>query len=766
MVKESNQNLKKSAHLKRIGFILAAVWTAAIFLAFGWHIWDLYDLTLESVRIQAADAFEKDLVYRRWATNHGGVYVPVTAETPPNPHLSHIENRDITTTGGLDLTLVNPAYMTRQVHELGLDQYGHQGHITSLQPIRPENAPDAWELRALELFENGETELVELSQIGDQEYLRLMRPMITEASCLKCHAAQGYKEGDIRGGISVSIPVTPFMTRMYTHMAGVTFGYAFIWLVSLGGIFLSVSYVGRNLRQRELTAGALQKSEDAFRKLFQNMMDGFAVHEIILDDDGGPVDYRFLSVNPAFETLTGLTAEQTVGRRVLEVMPDLEPSWLEVYGKVALSGEPVRFENDSKDLGKHFEVCAYSPEPGKFACVFVDITERKRLEKEEIILAEQIQIAQKVESIGRLAGGMAHELNNLLAPILGYSEMLLNDFEPDDMRRESVDEILNAGSQARDLVQHLLAFGRRQMLEYRAVDLNETLIGLETMLKKIIREDIAIEIITSPDLPEIMADIGQIEEVVIDLSVNAQNAMPEGGRLTIETGLVDLDSSYSGLSRGVKQGPYVMFVVSDTGQGMDKETLDHIFEPFFTTKAELGSGLGLAKVYGIVKQHGGDVWAYSEPGNGTVFKVYLPAHTDGKPKVKATVSAGSCLTGSETIMLVEDNAQVRNLARAILERQGYKVLVAERGPEALLILESYEDKVQLLLTDVVMPEINGRDLFVKVAEKRPDMRVLFMSGYTHNVIAHHGVLYDDTDFIQKPFGVKDLALKVRQVLDR
>jgi PAS domain S-box-containing protein len=766
LMQESVQSLNKFPHFKRTVFFLAAGWTAAVFLAFGWHMWDLYELTVESARLQASNSFEKDLVYRRWATRHGGVFVPVTEETPPNPYLIYIKNRDVTTTSGLDLTLINPAYMTRQVQEMGLAQYGHQGHITSLNPIRSENSPDSWEAAALESFELGKPEAVELAEIGGKQFLRLMRPMFIEDSCLKCHEAQGYKEGDIRGGISVSVPMGSLLSRMYTHMAGVAAGYAFIWLTSLGGIALAASYIGSSLHERELMTNALKKSEEEYRSLFRNMQDGFAVHEIILDDDGRPVDYRFLSVNPAFETLTGLATEKIVGKTALEVMPYLEPSWIEIYGKVALEGEAVRFENSLKDLGKTFEVCAYCSEPGKFACVFVDITDRIRAEAGKVKLEEQLRRAQKVESIGRLAGGVAHELNNQLTPILGYSEMLIDELEPDDVRRDSVDEILKAGFRTRDLVRQLLAFGRKQTFEYKAMNLNKLLTGLEKMLRRMVREDINIEIIQSPDLPEIMVDTGQIEQVVMNLSVNAQDAMPEGGRLTIETALVDLDEDFTASRHGVQPGAYVKLAVSDTGYGMNFETLGKIFEPFFTTKAELGTGLGLATVYGIVKQHDGDVTACSEPGKGSTFTVYLPVPAGGHEKVKTGDHTAAFSTGSETIMLVEDNEQVRNLARRILDKQGYKVLVAERGPEALKILEAYDDHVHLLLTDVVMPEMNGRDLLVKIAAKRPDIKVLYMSGYTENVIAQHGVMEEGIALIQKPFSIKTLAAKVREVLNR
>ena len=326
-------------------------------------------------------------------------------------------------------------------------------------------------------------------------------------------------------------------------------------------------------------------------------------------------------------------------------------------------------------------------------------------------------------------------------------------------------EILKAGFRARDLVRQLLAFSRKQTLEYRVVDMNEALTGFDKLLRRTIREDIKIEIIPSTDIRAVMADIGQIEQVIMNLAVNAQDAMPEGGRLTIETATVDLDEEYAATHPGVKPGAYVMLAISDTGCGMDDKTRGQVFEPFFSTKGKLGTGLGLSTVYGIIKQHGGNVWIYSEPGMGTTIKVYLPVSGEAHVEEETSEKTAADPKGFETILLVEDDKLVRDLAHSILKRQGYTVLVAEDGPEALTVLEAHDDPVDLLLTDVVMPEMNGRDLFDKVAEKHPDTKVLYMSGYTDNVIAHRGVLDEGTAFIQKPFNVQALAAKVREVLD-
>jgi PAS domain S-box-containing protein len=397
--------------------------------------------------------------------------------------------------------------------------------------------------------------------------------------------------------------------------------------------------------------------------------------------------------------------------------------------------------------------------------IIIDISDRKRQEEERQKMTDQLRQAQRIESIGRLAGGVAHDLNNMLAPIIGYSELLLEDFKPTDNRRDSMNQILGASFRARDLVHQLLAFSRKQTLEYKPANLNKVLTNFEKLLRRTIREDIDIEIIASPAEPVVMADVGQIEQVVMNLAVNAQDAMPEGGKLVFEIGMADLDFDYVNNHTGSKPGQYAVMTIRDNGIGMDEKTKELLFEPFYSTKGDKGTGLGLATVYGIIKQHDGNIWVYSEKGMGTTFKIYLPmpektaTHLDLAPKAHAD------LKGSETILIAEDDELVRNLARDILERQGYTILVAESGTAALKLLSEITQPVHLLLTDVVMPEMNGKELYSQVAAIHSTLKVLFMSGYTDDIIVHHGVLEKGVPFIQKPFSAYALSSKVRGILD-
>jgi len=385
--------------------------------------------------------------------------------------------------------------------------------------------------------------------------------------------------------------------------------------------------------------------------------------------------------------------------------------------------------------------------------------ERKRLE-------EQLLQAQKMEAVGRLAGGIAHDFNNLLTVITGYSQVLLDGMPADDPMRIHVNQIRRAGERAASLTRQLLAFSRKQVLAPEVLDLNAVVANINKMLPRLIGEDIEVVTVACPDLGRVKADPGQIEQVIMNLAVNARDAMPEGGRLTIETANVDLDENYSGQHVVVLPGTYVMLAVSDVGTGMTPEIQSHIFEPFFTTKARgKGTGLGLATVYGIVKQSGGYVWVYSEPGKGTAFKIYLPRVAEALEEAKKSRGAVRAPGGAETILLVEDNEAVRRLVRSVLESRGYAPIEAGSGEEALSLAASLSEPIHILLTDVVMPRMSGPELATRMALVHPESKVIYMSGYTDSSVFRHGVLTPGTHFLQKPFIPETLARKIRDVLD-
>jgi len=516
----------------------------------------------------------------------------------------------------------------------------------------------------------------------------------------------------------------------------------------------------------------LQENEQRYRTLFETARDAIFLLE----------NNRFIDCNMATLEMFGFSDKsQITGRYPWELSPAVQPDGNVSIQKArslvnsALENIPQYFEwqhmkNDGTVFDTEVTLNRFQLGSRTFLQAIVrDITHRKQAErslKEKEQLEIQFQQAQKLESIGRLAGGVAHDLNNLLSPVLGYSELMLTDSQLSASHQKAAKTILDAGIRARDLVRQLLAFSRKQTLSFESVDINQVIKNFQPLLYRTIREDITLTLSLSPAPQPVLADIGQLGQVILNLAVNAADAMPGGGNLIIETSRQSLDASYTKHHQGIAPGTYVLLSVSDTGIGMDAETIEYIFEPFFSTKGDRGTGLGLATVYGIVKQHGGNVWVYSEPDKGTTFKICLPVAETAGPAAPETERIGEPpVSGSETILLAEDNDQVRELASTVLETGGYTVLAARDGKEALKTAAAHNGPVHLMLTDVIMPGMNGRELYDEIRRGHPHIKVIYMSGYTADVIAHHGILEPGIEFLQKPFTVQSLAARVRQVLD-
>ena len=399
--------------------------------------------------------------------------------------------------------------------------------------------------------------------------------------------------------------------------------------------------------------------------------------------------------------------------------------------------------------------------------IISDITERKRAEEEQAKLEAQLNQAQRMESVGRLAGGVAHDFNNMLGVIIGHAEIAMDQIDPDQPLHADLQEIRNAANRSADLTRQLLAFARKQVISPKVLDINETVEGMLKMLRRLIGEDIHLTWLPGANLWPVRVDPSQIDQILANLCINARDAIAGVGKLTIETGNISFDEGYCTDHADFVPGDFVLLVVSDNGCGMDKKTIDKIFEPFFTTKeVGKGTGLGLATVYGIVKQNNGFINVYSELGQGTTFRIYLPRHAGATEEKRTEAGAAQLKLGQETILLVEDELVLLELNKFILERLGYQVLAAGTPGEAIRLAEEYTGEIHLLMTDVVMPEMNGQDLARKMMSLSPHLKCLFTSGYTADVIAHHGVLDEGVHFIQKPFSRKDLATKIREVLDQ
>src|SRR5438309_1538057 len=470
--------------------------------------------------------------------------------------------------------------------------------------------------------------------------------------------------------------------------------------------------------------------------------------------------------NPAAERLFGWTAQEVTGTLLPTVPAGDEPAFRESRRRV-MQGEPltgmemVRKKKDGTTVTVNLFGAPLRDAAGRVTGVLglmEDVTGVKRLE-------QQFFQAQKMEAVGRLAGGVAHDFNNLLTVITSYSDLLLEELGAGDPKREDVTQIRKASESAAALTRQLLAFSRQQVLQPQVLDLNETVAGTEKLLKRLIGEDVQLATVLAPDLGGAVVDPGQLEQIIMNLAVNARDAMPGGGRLTIATANTDMDEAYVQDHPPARAGRYVMLAVSDTGTGMDASTQAHIFEPFFTTKPfGKGTGLGLATVYGIVKQSGGFIWVYSEPGHGTTFKIYFP-WAGGSAERSAAALAAKPQQGTETVLVVEDAASVRSVMRQVLERYGYAVLEAPDGATALQLAAKHHGPIHLLLTDVVMPGVSGRPVADRLLRLRPGIKVLYASGYTDDAIIHHGLLEPGIAYLQKPFTRDALALKVRAVLD-
>ena len=511
------------------------------------------------------------------------------------------------------------------------------------------------------------------------------------------------------------------------------------------GRTVGVLGIAWDITERKKAEEELARSEKRFRSIIENNADAI----LVVGRDGTT---RFS--NPAAESLFGRNTDELVG---------------ELFGSPTVAGKTteldiVRPKGETAVAEMRVVETEWEGEAARLASLR-DITERKRVEKVLREIEEQLMQAQKMEAIGRLAGGVAHDFNNLLTVIMGYSELLLQK-SGDDPLKGYAEAISSAAEKAERLTSQLLAFSRKQAREPRILNLNDIVTEMGKILQRVISEDVGLALVPEPNLGHVRIDPGQIEQVIMNLAVNARDAMPDGGSLTIETANVELDAEYTNAHLDVQPGEYVMLAVTDTGHGMDEETRKLVFEPFFTTKeAGSGTGLGLSTVYGIVKQNGGNIWVYSEPGKGTTFKVYLPIVRGEIPAGRSSNMLPEAGSGSETILVVEDEEVVGELARQVLEQKGYKVLAARNGPEALIIYEQHNGPVHLLLTDVIMPKMSGKELAERLLALRSDLRVIYMSGYADAAIFQNGRVPESANYLQKPFTPDGLLRKVRSVLD-
>ncbi|MBA4366883.1 MAG: histidine kinase [Desulfobacterium sp.] len=543
---------------------------------------------------------------------------------------------------------------------------------------------------------------------------------------------------------------------------------SFRWILSMGALEFDeqnqpVRMMGSHIdiTERKKTEEALWESNEMFSLFMQHSPIYIYIKEVT------PTQSIVLQASDNFQVMIGMTGREIVGKNMAELFsPEFAAKITADDWAVVSNGEVLKLDEELN--GRSYSTIKFPlvrEDKNLLAGYTIDITDRKLAEEERKKLQDQLQQAQRMESVGRLAGGVAHDFNNMLSIILGYADMSLDALQPSDPLRENIQEIISAGQRSVNVVRQLLAFARKQTVAPKILDLKDSVEDILKMLRRLIGEDIDLLWKPASDLWLVKMDLSQIDQLLANLVINARDAIKDVGKITIETANVAFDMSYCESHRDFLPGEYVQLTVSDDGCGMDKEILANIFEPFFTTK-ELGkgTGLGLATVYGIVKQNNGFIKVDSEPGKGSTFRIYLPRHQAAEENTEMTALPVEDLTIVETVLLVEDEKVILKLGKIMLERLGYTVLTANTPDEAIRLSREHTGEIHLLITDVIMPEMNGRDLARQLTILYPKLKILFMSGYTANVIEQHGVLDKDIHFIQKPFSRKDLAFKVREAL--
>ncbi len=834
----------------------------------------------------ALSNFNKDQAFRLWATKHGGVYVPVTEETLPNPYLKGDFEKNITTGGGKKLTLMNPAYMLRQMMGQFSHLYGVVGDIRSLKPLNKDNYPDDWEKTALENFEEGVDECSGVSVINGQEYFRFMRPMVVKEGCLKCHGYQGYKVGDIRGGVSISMPLTDLMDQqkksIYYHGLMV---FAF-WSVGVAIFLYGFYMIRKRVVEREK---AEEKLRMAHEKLDATIT---ALPDMLLEFDHKG---RIVSYNTPDDSLLYVEPKVFLGKTIEEVLPpdagmkiaeSLEKTlrgelvhgviysldmpdkvrwfelsaarienrenrdhhviglvrdvtlWIEAEGNLKESESKYRTlleniphvtwvvdrqrrisymsPNVEKVLGYTSDEICEKPEEylferihpedkdrlkadwhslfkygtnvdsefriksrnGKWILInnravnvymergvcyayslFSDITEQRAMEK-------RLKQSEKLEALGQLAGGLAHDFNNQLGGIIGFADLIMDRGIADPFIKEYSGKIIDCAQHVANLTGQLLSFARLGNYFSIPVDMHKIIEDVISMLSHSIDKKINIRKMLNAESSFVTGDPSQLQSAILNIGLNARDAMPDGGDLEFRTDIIELDEEYcSNHEYEVIPGEFLRISITDSGVGIDKEIRDKIFEPFFTTKEfGKGTGMGLAAVYGTVKSHKGAIYVYSEKDKGTVFKLSFPLEKNLAVDKKKVTGGHSVEKGDGHIMLIDDEEVICELGKRILGNLGYRVTICRGGPEAVKLYEKNWKDIDLVIIDQVMPEMNGGEVLSRFKEINPDVVAIISSGYSENGFGGTAKSDGAQGFIQKPYRIADMSKMVSDVM--
>ncbi len=699
---------------------------------------------------RAVDSYQKDLVYRRWAAQRGGLYVPADEKTPPNPYLKDSSQRDVTTTTGRKLTLVNPAYLTRMVHEMSDEKSGHTSHITSLKPIRPENAADPWEQKALQAFEQGARDYSEVLQENGRPVLRYMGAFLVEPGCLTCHAEQGYKVGDVRGGISVTVPVGLPITAGLTHKRVSILTVLAFWIMGGLGIFLWVRRLANTSQRQEDLIQDLELSSLRFRLLFES-----SPAPMLINASG-----RLLLANAAAaKMLEADGPEDLIGLEVPEIIsPDYRAAVTERIRASARDGMPTPPVQEAlltrrgREVWVEVQTVPIVLPGGPATLVFaLDLSQQRRDEEERRKLEAEVQHSQRLDSLGSLAGGIAHDMNNVLAAVMGMASLLQLKHAEDPSLAKSLLTIEHAATRGRDLVKGLTDFARKGLHEPAVMDLNALVRKELDLLIRTSRQRFIFEVQLDKDLPPIMGEATTLGSAFMNLCVNAFDAMPRGGTLWIRT---------------FRQDGRVMLQVQDTGEGIPQEILPRVTEPFFTTKAAgRGTGLGLAMVYGTAKAHGGTLDILSEVGDGTCITLGFPSLLPDSPAKHSPLSADLSPRHSLRILLVDDDDLIRSTLPPMLEQLGHLVEVASSGLEALRRLGGGLE-ADLVILDHHMPGLSGAETLPRILQLRPEARIILATGFLDTDLKILLADFPAVVTLPKPFGVAELERVLRLATGR
>ncbi len=746
-----------------VGF---ALWSMMLSGSLSWSLHQQGHHLLDSATIAARANISKDLGFRRWATFHGGVYVPPTKHTPPNPYLK-VPYRDVVTTTGKPLTLMNPAYMLREMQQDFGDKDGTRSRITSLKPLNPANAPDAWQIKALLSFERGDKELREIQYLDNQPYLRMMQPIFVETGCLKCHAQQGYKLGDVRGGINTSIALTTFLARSQASSIELTLSHAVIWLLGISSLLFFYRREHLLDAENQQAATALHKSEQSLKKAQSIAHVGsweldLTSNKLLWSDEIYQIfeldQKNFAASYDAFLETIHPEDREAVHRAYTESLENKMP--YEIIHRLQMKDGRVKYVHER---GETFY--GSDGRPQRSVGTVQDITERKLAEEENQKLASQLRQAQKMEAIGTLAGGIAHDFNNILSIIFGYNELAMEEKDP-VTRQHHLEELHKGAERAKELVLQILAFSRKAEQQQHPLQISLIIKEALKMLRASIPTTIEIkQNIASSGL--VMADPTQIHQVIMNLCTNAYHAMREtGGTLAVSLENVTIgpeDYGYASLT----PGSYLKLEVSDTGCGIEPKIQEKIFEPYFTTKKlGEGTGMGLAVVHGIVKSHHGHITVYSEPGKGTSFHVYLPLTEQSAVALPLETAPQELRGKGERVLFVDDEEPIRAVVDAILSKNGYQVATFTDGMQAWAEFQKNPEQFDLAITDMTMPSITGAELAQKILALRPQTPVILCTGQSELINREKALAMGICDYLNKPIRKETLLRAARKALEK